>query len=39
MFMRGVAAARGAGDTLLGTDGLMISLQVGSKAFTTKSLF
>jgi ribonuclease Z len=38
MFMRGVAAARGAGDTLLGIDGLQILLPVGSKAFTTKSL-
>jgi hypothetical protein len=38
MFMRGVAASRGTGDTLLGTDGLLISLPVGSKAFTTQSL-
>ncbi|MBK5197928.1 MAG: MBL fold metallo-hydrolase [Methyloceanibacter sp.] len=39
MFMRGVAAARGAGDTVLGYDGLLISLPAGSKAFTTKRLF
>ena len=39
MFMRGVAAARGAGDTVLGYDGLLISLLAGSKAFTTKRLF
>jgi len=38
MFMRGVAAARGAGDTLLGYDGLLITLPSGSKAFTTKKL-
>jgi ribonuclease Z len=39
MFMRGVTAARGAGDTVLGYDGLLISLLAGSKAFTTKRLF
>jgi ribonuclease Z len=39
MFMRGVAEARGDGDTLLGTDGLLLSLPAGSKAFTTKQLF
>jgi hypothetical protein len=39
MFMRGVAGARGDGDTLLGTDGLLISLPAGSKAMTTKALF
>ena len=39
MFMRGVAAARGSGDTLLGTDGLLLSLPAGSKAFTTTQLF
>ena len=38
MFMRGVAAARGDGDTLLGYDGLLITLPQGTKAFTTKRL-
>jgi ribonuclease Z len=39
MFMRGVAGARGDGDTLLGFDGLLITLPLGSKAMTTKKLF
>ncbi|HEX7776779.1 MAG TPA: MBL fold metallo-hydrolase [Parvibaculum sp.] len=39
MFMRGVDAARGAGDTVLGRDGFMISLPGGSKAVETTDLF
>jgi ribonuclease Z len=39
MFMRGVAASRGGGDTQLGTDGLLLTLPPDSKTFTTKRLF
>ena len=39
MFMRGVKAARGDGDTILGYDGLMISLPSDSQALTSKRLF
>jgi ribonuclease Z len=38
MFMRGVGAARGAGDTILGRDDMMISLPAGSKAIETSDL-
>lgn len=38
MFMRGVAAARGAGDIVLGYDGLLISLPSGSNSFKTQKL-
>lgn len=38
MFMRGVAEARGKGDTLLGYDGLMITLPGGSRAVETSDL-
>jgi hypothetical protein len=38
MFMRGVAEARGVGDTMLGSDGLLITLPSGSKDITTSSL-
>jgi ribonuclease Z len=39
IFMRGVAEARGSGDTMLGTDGLLLTLPASSKDFTTKRLF
>jgi len=39
MFMRGVRGARGDGDTILGYDGLMISLPSDSQALTSKRLF
>ena len=39
MFMRGVKGARGPGDTILGYDGLMISLPADQQSFTTKRLF
>jgi ribonuclease Z len=39
MFMRGVAEARGDGNTLLGNDGLLISLPKGSKDIKTKNLW
>jgi ribonuclease Z len=38
MFMRGVDAARGTGETILGHDDLMISLPAGSKAIETTDL-
>ena len=38
LFMRGVAAARGAGATVLGYDGLMITMPAGSSAVTTSDL-
>ncbi|HEY4343005.1 MAG TPA: MBL fold metallo-hydrolase [Parvibaculum sp.] len=38
MFMRGVAEVRGNGQTILGDDGLMISMPVGSKEITTSML-
>lgn len=38
MFMRGEAAARGDGDTVLGDDGLMITLPEGGKSYELKSL-
>jgi ribonuclease Z len=38
MFMRGVAEARGVGDTMLGYDGLLITLPPDSKDFKTSSL-
>jgi ribonuclease Z len=38
MFMRGVAEARGTGDTILGYDGLMISLPANSKTIETSAL-
>lgn len=38
MFMRGVAAARGAGDTVLGDDGLMIVLPESGKGYSLKHL-
>jgi hypothetical protein len=34
-----VAEARGSGDTMLGTDGLLLTLPASSKDFTTKRLF
>ena len=39
MFLRGVKAARGTGNTMLGKDGLLISLPKGSKDINTKNLF
>ncbi|MGH6826146.1 MBL fold metallo-hydrolase [Methyloceanibacter sp.] len=39
MFLRGVADARGPGDTILGRDGLLISLPKGSKDIKTKNLW
>lgn len=39
MFVRGVAEARGSGDTMLDTDGLLLTLPADSKDFTTKRLF
>ena len=39
MFMRGVADAHGPGKTILGKDGLLISLPKGSKDIQTKQLF
>ena len=39
MFMRGVKEARGPGDTILGRDGLLISLPKGSKEINTKNLW
>jgi ribonuclease Z len=39
MFMRGVNEARGPGDTVLGKDGLLISLPKGSKEITTTNLW
>ena len=39
MFMRGVRGARGDGDTILGNDGLMLSLPSALQALTTKRLF
>jgi len=38
LFMRGVAAARGAGATILGYDGLMVTMPAGSSAVTTSDL-
>jgi ribonuclease Z len=38
MFLRGVAEARGNGDTMLGYDGLLITLPPDSKDFKTSSL-
>ena len=39
MFMRGVKGARGDGKTILGKDGLLISLPKGSKDINTKQFF
>jgi hypothetical protein len=39
MFMRGVADARGPGKTILGKDGLLISLPKGSKDIKSKQLY
>ena len=39
MFMRGVADARGPGKTILGKDGLLISLPKGTKDIQTKNLW
>jgi ribonuclease Z len=39
MFVRGVAEARGNGDTTLGFDGLLLTLPADSKDFSTKRLF
>ena len=39
MFMNGVAAARGSGDTMLARDGLLLTLPAGSGAMTTQQLF
>jgi ribonuclease Z len=39
MFMRGVADARGDGKTVLGKDGLLISLPKGSKDIKTRNLW
>jgi ribonuclease Z len=39
MFMRGVKEARGEGQTILGKDGLLISLPRGSKDIKTKQLY
>ena len=39
MFMRGVKEARGDGQTILGRDGLLISLPRGSKDIKTKQLY
>src|SRR5262245_35422747 len=39
MFMRGVADARGDGKTILGKDGLLISLPKGTKDIQTKNLW
>ena len=39
MFMQGVAAARGSGDTMLASDGLLLTLPAGSGAMTTQQLF
>ena len=39
MFMRGVKEARGEGKTILGRDGLLISLPKGSKDINTKQLY
>jgi ribonuclease Z len=38
MFMRGVAEARGNGETMMGNDGLLITLPKGSDNIQTKSL-
>jgi ribonuclease Z len=39
MFMRGVKDARGPGKTILGRDGLLISLPKGTKNINTKNLY
>jgi len=39
MFMRGVKEARGESQTILGKDGLLISLPKGSKDIKTKNLY
>ena len=39
MFLRGVADARGPGKTILGKDGLLISLPKGTKEIKTKQLY
>jgi ribonuclease Z len=39
MFMRGVKEARGPGKTILGKDGLLVSLPKGSKDIKTKQLY
>ena len=39
MFMRGVQDARGPGNTILGKDGLLVSLPKGSKDIKTKDLY
>jgi len=39
MFMRGVKDARGDGKTILGRDGLLVSLPRGSKDIKTKNLY
>jgi ribonuclease Z len=39
MFMRGVKGARGPGKTILGKDGLLISLPKGTKDIKTKNLY
>jgi ribonuclease Z len=39
MFMRGVKEARGPGKTILGKDGLLISLPKGTKDIKTKNLY
>lgn len=38
MFMRGVAEARGEGQTQIGYDGLMLTLPAGSKAVTSENI-
>ena len=38
VFMRGVAAARGDGETVLGYDGLMITMPADSEAVSTSDL-
>jgi ribonuclease Z len=39
MFMRGVKEARGNGDTILGRDGLLITLPTGTSAINTTNLY
>ena len=39
MFMRGVRGARGSGDTMLGRDGLLVTLPTGTSAITTANLY
>ncbi len=39
MFMRGVKQARGDGDTMLGRDGLLVTLPTGTSAINTTNLY